>query len=370
MFRAIVAASVMVTVGAACTATPEHAPSPDAAVADQAPAANEPRFLGPGPYDVGVTTLDLGDRKLDVWYPALPTDTPTATDRVEDLFAPSLRSLLPAGLSFAVDLYGHRDAPAAPGRHPLVLFAHGIFSWRDQSASLTAHLASWGMVVASPDMPEYGLSALGFGGVPFAGDTTAALDRVVARMRTEASGDGLLGGALDVERIAITGHSLGGALSTLYAARPFIRAYVPLASAFVLPDAAASRKPAMWIRATTDATHVDALLPLAERAAAGPRAAVSIRGGGHVGPFAPALCEAGGIGVIPLLGRFGVFLPSQLSVVADDGCRDPHRAEQAAVVAHFLTAELRWRLGLDAQPVGLGVGVVDHLPVAVTYQHS
>jgi hypothetical protein len=43
---------------------------------------------------------------------------------------------------------------------------------------------------------------------------------------------------------------------------------------------------------------------------------------------------------------------------------------EAEVVDHFVTAELRWRLGLDPQPVGLGAGVVANLPTAATYTHN
>jgi dienelactone hydrolase len=345
------------------------APPPTGPDPDLAPAASDPRYLGPGPSDVGVTTLDLGDRNVDVWYPAEPTPGPTATDQAELIFAPAIRRLLPPGLALTVDLHGHRDAAPAGGDHPLVLFAHGIFSWRDQSASLLAHLASWGFVVAAPDLPEYGLSALGFPGVAFFGDAQAAMDRVVDRLRDEDAGSGLLAGQVDLDRIAVTGHSLGGALASLYSARPFVRTFVPLAAALIPPPAGRS-KPAMWIHASLDATHADALVPTAAASMTGPRAVVTIRGGGHVGPFAPDLCDAGGVGIIPLLAQHGVFLPPELAVVADDGCSDPAQSGQAAIVAHFLTAHLRWRLGLDPEPVGLGAGVVAHLPAAVTSTHA
>ena len=74
--------------------------------------------------------------------------------------------------------------------------------------------------------------------------------------------------------------------------------------------------------------------------------------------------------MIPALAGAGVYLPEQLAVVADDGCGDPNRMNEAKVVGHFMTAELRWRLGLDTQPVGLGAGVLAHLPAAATYTHA
>jgi len=328
-----------------------------------------------GPDPVGITTLQLSDRKVDVWYPAQPTAGPTDTDDLANVLPPSLAPLIPAALHLKLDLHGHRDAAPSGGDHPLVLFAHGIFSWRDQSASLMAHLASWGFVVASPDFPEYGLAALQGTGVPFLGDAEAAMDRVVDRLRAENAGDGLLSAQMNFDEVAVTGHSLGGLMATLYASRPFIKAYIPLASALVPasyePDAThgGATKAAMWIRATTDATHADVFLPSAADDSLGPRAVVSIIGGGHVGPFSD-LCDAGGIGVIPALAYAGIYLPDQLAVVADDGCSDPNRAAEAEVVGHFVTAELRWRLGLDPQPVGLGVGVLATLPAAVTYTHN
>jgi dienelactone hydrolase len=368
---AIGSAVMAFALAAACApVAPPPGPNPDTA-----PAASDPRYLADGPDAVGITTLQLADRKVDVWYPAQPTAGPTATDDLVNILPANLAPLVPASLHLQLDLHGHRDATPLGDDHPLVLFAHGIFSWRDQSASLLAHLASWGFVVASPDFPEYGLAALSGTGVPFLGDAEAAMDRVVARLRSENTGAGLLAGQMNFDEVAVTGHSLGGLLATLYASRPFIKAYIPLASALVPaseePDAAhgGTTKAAMWIRATTDATHADLFLPGAADDSLGPRAVVSIIGGGHVGPFSD-LCDAGGVGVIPALASAGIYLPEQLAVVADDGCGDPNQANEAKVVGHFVTAELRWRLGLDPQPVGLGTGVLAHLPAAATYTHA
>jgi hypothetical protein len=40
------------------------------------------------------------------------------------------------------------------------------------------------------------------------------------------------------------------------------------------------------------------------------------------------------------------------------------------VVHHFVTAELRFRAGLDPEPVGLGSAVVSQFAVAPTYEHN
>ena len=46
---------------------------------------------------------------------------------------------------------GIRGLTVAQGRFPLVVFSHGYGGLRTQSSFLTAHLASWGFVVAAPD---------------------------------------------------------------------------------------------------------------------------------------------------------------------------------------------------------------------------
>jgi hypothetical protein len=70
----------------------------------------------------------------------------------------------------------------------------------------------------------------------------------------------------------------------------------------------------------------------------------------------------------------GLHLPDFITALAGDGCSSPPSATGAEVwpvVRHFVTAELRYRAGLDPEPVGLGSGVVERFAdMAPTYLHD
>jgi predicted dienelactone hydrolase len=165
----------------------------------------------PGPYAVGVTTLELVDtsrgieangeyaggdeRELvtEVWYPA-----DQGSEGAEARDAP-----------VAAD-----DAP-----YPLIVFAHGFGSMRTLSASYTAHLASHGYIVAAPDFPETNLAAPGGiqpGGLENQpGDVSFVIDSLLEQSDAES---GAVAGAIDPEQIGLTGNSWGGqtTLLTIY----------------------------------------------------------------------------------------------------------------------------------------------------------
>jgi len=120
-----------------------------------------------------VTTLSLGDREVEVWYPA---DRSAAdgkqrdTYHLRDWLGPAAQQALdkvvadqdlPKGTADpARETEAYRDIPAGDaGPFPVVLFSHGVVSYRAASSFLTAHLASWGFVVAAPDFLERGIAA-------------------------------------------------------------------------------------------------------------------------------------------------------------------------------------------------------------------
>jgi predicted dienelactone hydrolase len=99
---------------------------------------------------------------------------------------------------------------------PVVVHSHGFIDNRNGEAYLTEHLASHGYVVIAPDYP---LSNGGAPGGPTVadvpnqpGDWSYVLDAVIALGNDAASP---LHGAVDAERVAATGLSLGGLTSLL-----------------------------------------------------------------------------------------------------------------------------------------------------------
>lgn len=166
-----------------------------------------------GPYGAGVITVELVDTSrptepnrdfagrdertlvTEVWYPAAPdVEAPEAGDTA--LFLD--------------------DAP-----YPLIVFSHGLSSSRRLSASYTQHLASHGYVVAAPDFP------LSSGGAPGGPRLRAVINQpedvsfVIDSMLAFGAEEGhLLEGAIDDERIGLTGHSLGALTTYLTAYGP------------------------------------------------------------------------------------------------------------------------------------------------------
>lgn len=172
-------------------------------------------FLAPGPYAVGVRTLDLVDtaretqahaglpavpgRRLStqVWYPATGA----------------------AGGTPAV------DAPlAGDGPFPLVVNSHGFGDLNGGSAYIAVALARRGFIVASPAFPLTGVATPGG---PYLADVVNqpadvryVLDQVLA---LSATGGSWLAGGVDQKRIGAQGLSLGGLTTLLVTYNPTLR---------------------------------------------------------------------------------------------------------------------------------------------------
>jgi dienelactone hydrolase len=383
-------------IGAACTPAP---PEPATGTsANESPEAANAAYQGDGPYKVGVTTLSFTDRKVEVWYPAtngeedLPRDVYNFLDFVPQGFKDFVVATdptIPGKVNFpdatfpdvfAAVTPSYRDVPATGSGYPLVLFSHGAAGYRSQSSFLTAHLASWGFVVASPDYLERGIAnALGQPPTNSRPDTKVADDAIQYLRSQSASTGNLLSGLIDPTRVFPIGHSAGGFLSQRLLTRPDVPGIVSLAGGVnpaslvnMTAPALPADKSVLWFGGRNDGiARIDTLRTGFEYTA-GPRKLIELNGGGHNNGFTD-ICAVGGGGVAGLARALNIPVPEGLLSLGDDGCVVPAFRPSVEVwpeVKHFVTAELKFRSGLDAQPVGLGDQVLSSFDDVLVYRHN
>ncbi|GAA1532914.1 dienelactone hydrolase [Actinomadura kijaniata] len=195
-------------------------------------------------------------------------------------------SVSAAGRSFSARMWypassAGQNTPVAAGRFPVVSFGHGFVQSVTTYSSTTSHLASWGLIVVAPKsqgglFPSHSAFAL---------DLNAALSWAVAQDTTAGS---RLAGHVRTDRLALSGHSMGGGASILAAAQnPAVTTVANLAAAETNPSAvsAAARvaAPMQLVGGTNDT-----IVPLSNQqnmynAKPAPKQLRAIVGGFHCG---------------------------------------------------------------------------------------
>lgn len=320
-----------------------------------------------GPFPVGVTTLQLASGpKVEVWYPAVEGTTGTDTYDVRDFTPEAIRTLLTGDVPATFTIEAGRDADVdtdTAGAFPVVLFSHGFTGMRLQSSFLTAHLASWGFVVAAPDHPSRDLTNV-LGGTA-SGDRNESVADLVGTLDLLAAADSdptsPFHRRLDLDLVAAVGHSAGGGTVLGAAADPRVDGYVSMASgAFEadLPD-----RPSFFMAGSSDA-----VVTVAERtrpafdAAPEPKLLWVIDGAGH-NAFDDFCTFGNGTGIIGVAQASGLGplldAQPQLRALGEDGCVPPAVPVSTTfpLINHGVTAWLRHLFGLDPRPVGLGEAV-------------
>jgi predicted dienelactone hydrolase len=329
------------------------------------------RFADPGPYPVGVRRLDMGDRQLEVWYPAHPGSeqgTAHAGYRAVEFLPDAILGILPPELKdLVVEMPAYRDLPiSSDGPFPVMTFSHGAGGFRLAYSALLAGIASHGIVVASIDHIEWGL--LAFVGLPPASEREA--DELVLStldVLDAENGDpqSPLAQGVDITRVATAGHSAGGRAAFALLERPEIKSGVGYATGGL---AAANGKPILYMVGALDEliTGLEqsyAQLPPIKRL-------VSVTNAGHNSFTDQCAIIHGGNNIIELVRAAGLPLPDNLAELALDGCREENLApaEFWRVVQHFTVAHLRAVFGIDARPVDLEPEVITAFtPVEVRY---
>lgn len=279
-----------------------------------------------GPYPVGVATLLGADGlTVDVWYPA--DADPSATDSydIRDFVPDLIRDLLTGDVDSVFTYPASRNAaPLIESQTPMVVFSHGFSGMRLQSALLTSHLASWGMVVAAPDHPSRDLVNV-LGGST-SGTSQDSVEELEAARRLVLDDERFTG--VDSESWTAIGHSAGGGTVARLGAAPSSDELLGLVS---LAAGAPDEVQAIDVRTMFIAGALDGVVPATASAAAleiAPEGSVLwvIDQAGHnaFDDFCRFGDGAGIIGVAEASG-LGPFLDAQpmLKSLGTDGCLPP-----------------------------------------------
>lgn len=330
-------------------------------------------YSEPGPHPVGVTTMQLAKGPLvEVWYPAVEGTTGTETYDVRDFTPPAIKALLTGEAAATYSYAAGRDADLAEGEHPVVLFSHGYTGIRLQSTFLTSHLASWGMIVVSPEHPSRDLTNVL--AATASGDRADSVDDLLQSLDLiTAEGDdpaSLFADHVDVEHVAAVGHSAGGGTILGAADDPRVDGYVSLASGALLrtdtADTTTTSPPALPAKPSFFiAGSVDAVVPAetvtrpSYELAPSPSLLWIIEGVGHNG-FDDFCTFGNGTGIIGVADASGLGdlldAQPQLRRLGEDGCVPPavDVTTTFPIIDHAVTAWLRHLFGGDAEQMGLG----------------
>ena len=190
--------------------------------------------------------------------------------------------------SFAVTVW----YPAAPGRYPLVVLAHGYGASASSYEDMEVQLAGSGFVVAAPDFPFTSANSewLDRGDVVNqAADISALITELTAPETVPAA----LRGRIARGPVGVIGHSDGGITAAAVAynssvADSRVGAAVVLSGAEIMYGGSwftTASPPLLAIHGDADEVNPYWSSEQLFADATGPRWLVTVRGGGHVGPY-------------------------------------------------------------------------------------
>ncbi|MBP7687850.1 MAG: dienelactone hydrolase family protein [Thermoflexales bacterium] len=243
-----------------------------------------------GPYRVGTLTVHWVDTSrteiysgrageprelmVQIWYPAEPTATAQVAPWLDNVavLGPALGARLSLPSFFLdhlkyVNTQAYLNAPVSPAaaRYPVLLFSHGWGGFRAQNTHQAEQLASHGYIIAAIDhtydaaatvFPD-GRVALHNDAILTASTTPIELQAAAVRLVQQRAGDlafvldqltqlnaadpaGRFTGRLDLSRVGVFGHSMGGGTTIEFCAHDVrcqavltMDAYLPPVSADV-----------------------------------------------------------------------------------------------------------------------------------------
>ena len=314
------------------------------------------RFLARGPWAVGVRTLQLDDRPVEVWYPVEPTAVEGQSFEIFDsinAISEVLRPFIPGDLGGEVDTGTYRDAPPATegGPFPTAAYSHGSPGYRQAATFLTGHLASHGVITIAVEHLGRSLSTLL---TPLAGADTPEDDVADLLNALDLVGsDPGLGSVVDTSRMVVIGHSAGARTAALATADDRVVGVVLLAG---VPQELVSNRPALMVAFENDAL-IDPAGIWSLHQSLDDSVFVNIAGTGHAAPIdaCPLIQDRGG------LTELREALGEELVRAGEDGClpKDTDARAVQDLLRMYITGFVYEALGLSTGPVNLTAEAAD-----------
>lgn len=311
-----------------------------------------------GPFGVGVVDRILdGGEEVAIFYPAHDQGPEPHVARYD------MRDFLPASerekisdedspqfeMSALLDMELSSDGP-----FPVILFSHGLGGYRYQSSELLSHLASWGFVVLSAEHPERNLAYILENMAPQEDNTADTLRVLMDYLRSENQrSDGFFEGALDLERVGVSGHSMGGAGAASMLGEEGVQAAIFYASARTITENHGAQ--VMWQSGSTDRLATSVQVRDAYSGAPAVARFLDIKGAGHLAFADLCAIEPDRGGPLQIAIDNDINVPPIIRVLASDGCRDTDLDVELAwpIIHHYSVAHYRSAFGIDAEPVGM-----------------
>jgi dienelactone hydrolase len=345
-------------VAASCGSSPTTTGKPTADV------VTSTEFSKPGPYAAGTVRFDVGGDPVVVWYPvakAAVAGLEPYTYHLRSWVPAAIQKVIPASFADGVTEDAFSGVPVAPGSFPVVLFSHGYGGYPEQSTFLTAHLATWGMIVVAPDQQRRDLSAVFTGKklqVEPSADVTEQLAALSYVKKLDTTSGTLLFGHVDSAKVASLGHSAGGGTAVLLArADPAILGWIALAGVPVaLPS---TPVPSLMISGSLDKTVPTSTVRTFYNSVQGHKALLVIDGYGHnVFDDICTINHAHG-GVVGAVKELKLPVPTSLLELATDGCSPPDIYPPHAwpLIDQAVTAQLRSDFGQSSSVLGTSASV-------------
>lgn len=282
MRKAVVAAFMVLCAGACSSASGRPTASTRAAATTTPPTTPPPTTTTapppttvPGPpYGVGSLTLQLVD-----------TTRPTVSHGNQISSSRALTTLV--------------WYPQVPGRHPLVVFAHGFQVGPAPYVTLLEAWAAHGYVVAAPEFPLTDSAIAGANLDEGDIDNQPADLRFVTDRLVDPSSP--VSSRIDPARVAVTGHSdgsesaLAASLNPAPSGEPAYRALIAM-SVEQLPDVAHTDNPPMLVtQGDQDTINPPSYGYQVYTEGSSPKYLLVLKGGGHLPPLEPGSAWLPGI---------------------------------------------------------------------------